>query len=94
MTVDFMEISDLMMLDRKTNITGMETTIMDLKKTVHTTLQMNFQKWETSLISGDVGIIIHRLLVICCERRLIPVSVAQAAGSGFTTRLVTSSANP
>ncbi len=32
MTVDFMEISDLMMLDRKTNITGMETTIMDLKK--------------------------------------------------------------
>lgn len=32
MTVDFMEVSDLMISDRKTNVTGTETTMMDLKK--------------------------------------------------------------
>lgn len=43
MTVDFMEVSDLIS-DRKTNVTGTETTMMNMKNTVYTTLQMNFHK--------------------------------------------------
>lgn len=43
MTVDFMEVSDLIS-DRKTNVKGTETTMMDMKKTVYNILQMNFHK--------------------------------------------------